>query len=159
MKNLIRLTSLVLVLMLSLALILACAPAQNDESDEPVSTGANIDIELPESTPSERENQILGKEGNIKFFFAVTHEDGTKTFYNIETTKDTLAGALLEGNLIKGEEGPYGLYVTEIRGEVADFDKDGSYWYFYKDGEPLMQGISETPIANDDSFEAVYTKQ
>ena len=157
MKISIKITSLFLVLILSLSLMFACAPAQNeDESDTEVSTGANLDVELPEEP--ERENQILGKEGNIKFSFAVTHEDGTKTFYNIETTKDTLAGALLEGNLIKGEEGPYGLYVTEIRGEKADFEKDGSYWYFYKDGEPLMQGISETPIANDDSFEAVFTK-
>ena len=150
-----KITSLLLVMLISLVTLIACAPAEVPNEDE-VSTGADINVELPEAP--EKENQILGKEGNIKFFFTVTHADGSKVQFNVETTKDNLGDALLEGNIIKGDEGQFGIYVTEIDGEVADFDKDGAYWYFYKDGEALLEGISVTPIAEGDNFEARYTK-
>ena len=149
-----KITALLLVLILSLALIVACTPA--DTPDDEVSTGADINVELPEAP--EKENQILGKEENTKFIFTVTHSNGDKVQFNVETTKDNLGDALLEGYLIKGDEGEFGLYVTEVDGEKADFNKDGSYWYFYKNGEALMEGISATPIAEGDKFEARYTK-
>ena len=150
-----KIITLLLITILSLTAVIACTPAEIPENDVP-STGADINVELPQET--EKENQILGKEGNTKFIFTVIHADGSEVQYNVETTKSTLADALLEGSIIKGDEGEFGIYVTEIDGEKADFDKDGAYWYFYKDGEPLMEGISATPIAEGDSFEARYTK-
>lgn len=149
-----KITALLLVLILSLALIVACTPA--DTPDDEVSTGADINAELPE--PTEKENQILGKEENTKFIFIVTHSNGDKIQFNVETTKDNLGDALLEGYLIKGDEGEFGLYVTEVDGEEASWEKDSAYWYFYKDGEPLTTGVSSTPIAEGDKFEARYTK-
>ena len=149
-----KITALLLVLILSLALIVACTPA--DTPDDEVSTGADINVELPESP--EKENQILGKEENTKFIFTVTHSNGDKIQFNVETTKDNLGDALLEGHLVKGDEGEFGLYVTEVDGEEASWEKDSAYWYFYKDGEPLATGVSSTPIAEGDNFEARYTK-
>lgn len=150
-----KITALLLVLILSLAVFVACAPADDTTPDE-VSTGADIDVELPEAP--EKENQILGKEGNIKFIFTVTHSDGKKVQFNVETTKDNLGDALLEGHIVHGDEGEFGLYVTEVDGEEASWEKDNAYWYFYKDGEPLAEGVSSTPIAEGDNFEARYTK-
>ena len=106
----------------------------------------------------EKNDPILGREENIKFVFTVTHSDKSKVEFKIETSKDNLGDALLDGNIVKGEVGEYGLYVTEVDGEVADWNTDQSYWYFYKNGEALMTGVSSTPIAEGDSFEAVYTK-
>lgn len=148
-----KIIALLLITILSLALIVACTPV---ETPDEVSTGADIDVELPEE--SEKENQILGKEGNTKFTFTVTHADGSKVQYNVETTKDNLGDALLEGSIIKGDMGEFGIYVTEVDGEKASWENDNAYWYFYKDGEPLMEGISSTPIAEGDNFEARYTK-
>ncbi len=156
MKKFIKITSLLLILILSLSMIFACSPdaVVEDENNE-----TDIPEQLPEKEEEEKkENQILGKEGNIKFDFVVTHADGSKVTYKVETTKDNLADALLEGSIAKGEEGEFGIYFTEIDGEEASFEKDQSYWYFYKDGEPLMTGASTTPIANGDKFEAIYTK-
>ncbi len=150
MKNLIKITSLLLILVLSLSMAFACSPTD----DEQVENEENVVDPAPEKEP-ERENQILGKEGNIKFDFIVIHADGDKVTYKVETTKDTLAGALLEGSIAKGDEGEFGLYVTEVDGEEAVED---DYWYFYKGDEPLMEGVSSTPIQNGDVFKAVYTK-
>lgn len=149
-----KIIALLLITILSLTSVVACTPAETP--DDEVSTGADINVELPET--SEKENQILGKEGNTKFIFTVTHADGSKVQFNVETTKDNLGDALLEGSIVKGDMGEFGLYVTEIDGEEASWEKDNAYWYFYKNGEALMEGISATPISEGDSFEARYTK-
>ena len=149
--------ALLLVMILSLAVITACTPAPVETpEDDVVSTGADLDVELPEAP--EKENQILGKEGNTKFVFTVTHADGSQVQFNVETTKDNLGDALLEGSIIKGDMGQFGIYVTEIDGETASWEKDNAYWYFFKNGEALLKGISATPIAEGDNFEARYTK-
>lgn len=148
-----RFLSILLVLVLSTLLLAACTPAPDGDVS---ATGADLDIELPDNP--EKGNEILGQEGNIKFTFTVTHADGSKVQFNVETTKDNLGDALLEGNIIKGDDGEFGLYVTEVDGEKAIWEEDQSYWYFYKDGEALMTGVSTTPVANGDNFEAKYTK-
>ena len=150
MKKILSLTLTLILIALSATLLFSCA----DEKE-------SVNNDIVENLPDEKEeikNEILGKENNIKFDFFVTLSDGSTRLYKIETTKDNLGDALLEGNLIKGEEGEFGLYVTEVAGEVADWDKDNAYWYFYKNGEALMTGVSSTPIENGDSFEAKYTK-
>jgi len=149
-----KIIALLLITLLSLTFAVACTPVETP--NEEVSTGADLDVELPEAP--EKENQILGKEGNTKFVFTVTHSDGSKVQFNVETTKDNLGDALLEGSIVKGDMGEFGLYVTEIDGEEASWEKEKSYWYFYKDGEALAEGISSTPIAEGDNFEARYTK-
>lgn len=149
-----KIIALLLITLLSLTFAVACTPVETP--NEEVSTGADLDVELPEAP--EKENQILGKEENTKFVFTVTHSDGSKVQFNVETTKDNLGDALLEGSIVKGDMGEFGLYVTEIDGEEASWEKDNAYWYFYKDGEPLMEGVSSTPIAEGDNFEARYTK-
>ena len=75
--------------------------------------------------------------------------------FTIHTDKDTLGEALLEHELIAGEQGAYGLYVKLVNGIEADYDKDGSYWGFYKNGEMMLVGVDGAEIADGDHYELV----
>ena len=75
--------------------------------------------------------------------------------FTIHTDKETLGDALLEHNLIAGEEGAYGLYVKFVNGIEADYDKDGSYWGFYKNGEMMLVGVDGAVIADGEHYELV----
>ena len=85
----------------------------------------------------------------------VVNEHSVK--FTLKTDKETLADALVEHNLIAGEEGAYGLYVKTVNGILADYDKDMSWWGFYKDGEATL-GASATIISDGETYEIVYSK-
>ena len=78
--------------------------------------------------------------------------------FTVHTDKETLGDALLEHNLIAGEEGAYGLYVKVVNGITADYDVDQSYWGFSKGGEYMMTGVDGTPFADGEVYELTYTK-
>lgn len=91
--------------------------------------------------------------GSKAIVFQVTHSDGNVVDFDIHTDSENLRGALEQENLIAGEEGPYGLYVTEIDGETAD-DGQRQWWCFTKDGEMLSTGVDDTMIADGEHYEA-----
>ena len=91
--------------------------------------------------------------GSKGIVFQVTHSDGTVVNFDIRTDSENLRGALEQRELIAGEEGPYGLYVTEIDGETAD-DGQRQWWCFTKDGEMLNTGVDDTMIADGEHYEA-----
>ena len=91
--------------------------------------------------------------GSKEIVFQVTHSDGTVVNFDIRTDSENLRGALEQRELIAGEEGPYGLYVTEIDGETAD-DGQRQWWCFTKDGEMLNTGVDDTMIADGEHYEA-----
>jgi len=136
-----------LTALLALTVFASCSDKKSVE--ETPSTGADLNVTLPDSP--EKENVILGKEENIKFTFRVTHKDGVKVQYNVETTKDNLLDALLEGSIIKLSDS----VVAEVDGAKLD---EEAKWSFYKDGEALSDELSSVAIAEGDSFEAVYTE-
>lgn len=78
--------------------------------------------------------------------------------FTLKTDKETLGDALLEHNLIAGDESEYGLYLKTVNGITADYDVDKSYWAFYKNGEYMMTGVDGTTIADGEHYELVYTK-
>lgn len=96
-------------------------------------------------------------EGEKTVFAEVIAGDKSVTF-TIHTDKDTLGDALTEHDLIKGEEGPYGLYVKKVNGIVADYDKNQAYWGFSKDGEGMLTGVDGQKIKDGEHYEIVYTK-
>ena len=102
------------------------------------------------------ENTELGS-GDKTIFVEVVAEDKSVTF-TIHSSKENLRDALSEHKLIEGEEGSYGLYVKKANGITADYDKDQSYWGFYKDDESLITGVDDTIIADGDRYKIVYTK-
>ena len=75
--------------------------------------------------------------------------------FTIHTDKETLGDAMLEHGLIAGEQGAYGLYVKLVNGIEADYDKDGTYWGFYKNGEMMMVGVDGATIADGEHYELV----
>ncbi|MBE5927247.1 MAG: DUF4430 domain-containing protein [Lachnospiraceae bacterium] len=100
-----------------------------------------------QSASEESKVTVLG-EGNTKFAFTVVDKDGNETEFEINTDKETVGDALLEVELIEGEESEYGLYVKKVNGITADYDKDQTYWAFYVNGEYASSGVDTTTIEN-----------
>ena len=82
----------------------------------------------------------------VEFTFKVTDADGKETDFAISTDKKTVGEALLEKDLIAGDESEYGLYVKTVNGVTLDYDKDGMYWAFYVNGEYAQTGVDSTEI-------------
>ncbi len=78
--------------------------------------------------------------------------------FTLHTDKETVGDALIEHDLIAGEKGAYGLYVKFVNGIEADYDKNGAYWGFNKNGEGLLTGVDGETIENDAHYELVYTE-
>lgn len=114
-------------------------------------TGEDADAEKPEDVTE------LG-EGALSFHFSVVDKDGNETKFLIHTDEKTVGAALLEQNLIEGEESQYGLYVKKVNGIVADYDIDATYWAFYVNGEYAMSGVDTTDIVEGESYSFVVSK-
>ena len=103
------------------------------------------DTEKPNTEVENTESKVLG-EGAVVFDFVVVDAEGKETAFEIHTDKTTVGEALLELELIDGEEGDYGLYVKSVNGITADYDVDGTYWAFYINGEMAMTGVDATEV-------------
>lgn len=95
--------------------------------------------------------------GEITITVAVVNKAGETSEHEIKTEKTNLADALLEAGLVEGTNDQYGLYITTVNGEVADYDADQAYWALSKDGEYLMTSASSTDIADGEHYEITYT--
>ena len=78
--------------------------------------------------------------------------------FTIHTDKETVGAALVEHDLIAGDESEYGLYVKKVNGITADFDVDQSYWAFYINGEMAMTGVDGAQITDGETYRLTYTK-
>lgn len=96
-------------------------------------------------TENQLTENVLG-EGAVVFDFVVVDKDGNETKFEIHTDKTTVGDALLEHELIAGEEGAYGLYVKTVNGITADYDVDQTYWAFYINDEMAMTGVDATEV-------------
>ena len=101
-------------------------------------------------------NTELG-EGEKTVTVKVVADEQELTF-TIHTDKATLGEALLEHELIAGDQGPYGLYVKKVNGIVADYDVDQTYWSLTKNGETMMVGVDGAEIADGEQYELTRTK-
>ena len=110
-----------------------------------------ISTAVPEEDSTELQMQEIG-EGEKSFVFTVTDADGTETAFLVHTDKTTVGEALLELELIAGDEGAYGLYVKTVNGATYDYDKDGKYWAFYVNGEYGMTGVDMTDITEGATY-------
>ncbi len=102
------------------------------------------------------EDTELGKGANTAVV-EVKIEDKTVTF-TVHTDKTILGEALIENNLISGEQGDYGLYIKSVNGVTADYDIDQSYWAFYVNGEYATTGIDGAQIDENAVYSLEYTK-
>ena len=140
------LVCLLLVLLLAAAALTGCA--QNHTTTQ-----------APETTaaPAKTDRQELG-EGSKLFYFDVTFSNGETSSYAIHTDADTVGAALVDLNLIAGDESEYGLYVKTVGEETLDYDANGMYWGFYENGEFAMTGVDSTAITDGATYSFVATK-
>ena len=142
MKKFIKSTILLLLSVLLVVSLVACGNTVKKEG-------------LWESA-TYREDTELG-EGAKTAIVEVKVEDEAVVF-TIHTDKDTVGDALIEYELISGEEGAYGLYIKTVNGITADYDVDQSYWAFYIDGEYAMTGVDGTKIDESARYTLEYAK-
>ncbi len=79
--------------------------------------------------------------------------------YSLKTDAEYLKQAMeeAEGLEFKGSDGQYGLMITEVNGELADFNTNGAYWSFYVNDDYCNYGIDQQPVNDGDTFKIVYT--
>lgn len=105
----------------------------------------------PQDSIVQLEGGKLG-EGSMKFTFTVVDQNQSTTEFEISTDKKTVGDALLELNLIAGENDEYGLYVKTVNGITVDYSKDGKYWAFYVNDNYAMSGVDTTPIVDGEVY-------
>ena len=101
-----------------------------------------------------------GAKGSKTITISVVDSAKQTVTYTTKTDAEFLRGAMeeTEGLTFSGDESEYGLMVTVVNGETADFNVDGSYWAFYINDEYCNYGIDSQPVADGDSFRIEYTK-
>lgn len=81
----------------------------------------------------------------------IVPEEETKN-YEFSTDAEFLRQALDENDLIAGEEGAYGYFLTAVNGRTADSDKQ-EWWCITKSGEDVFTGVDQTPIQDGEEYE------
>ena len=97
-------------------------------------------------------------EGSKTVTVTVTAEEQTVTF-TLRTDAETLEEAMVENELVEGDEGPYGLYIKYVNGIRADYELDGGYyWGLTKDGKTTDYGAGSATLTDGDVYGFVRTK-
>ena len=95
--------------------------------------------------------------GGKEFTVLVVHKNGEEKLFSYATEEEYLGTVLQAEGLLQGEEGPYGLMVSAVDGETADWNTDQSYWALYIGGEYATTGVDMTPVTNGGEYSLVYT--
>ncbi len=132
-KQLTKMMSMMLVVAMSFALV-ACSKTEAPVVEPPVAVATEVG------------------EGATQFTFEVVDGEGATTIFTVNTDKATVGEALLDVELIAGEDSEYGLYVKTVNGITADYDVDQTYWAFYIDGEYAMTGVDATEVTGGSTY-------
>ena len=139
MKN----NSIKKLLALVLAFVLTAAAALAGCSTTPAETTA---------PPAETQPVTEVGEGAANFELTIVDKDGVTHLYRVHTNVGMMGEALTEVNLIDGEQGPYGMYIKSVLGQVLDYETDGMYWSFYVNGEYAQTGVDQIPVEHDGKY-------
>lgn len=143
MKRIKKSLSLILCIVLIVVMALFTIGCNDNENKETT--------EAKEAVTTVKDSNVLG-EGDSQFMFTVVDKEGNETEFEIHTDKKIVGEALLELDLIAGEDGDYGLYVKEVNGITADYETDGTYWAFYVNDEYATAGVDTTEIVEGSSY-------
>ena len=131
------------LLALVLAFVLTAAAALTGCSTTPAETTA---------PPIETQPVTELGEGASTFKLTIVDKEGVTHPYLIHTNVGMVGEALIELDLIDGEQGPYGMYIKSVLGQVLDYETDGMYWSFYVGGEYALTGVDQTPVEHDAQY-------
>lgn len=103
-----------------------------------------------------REKPVAGSK-NITI--EVVNSAAQSTLYELSTDAEFLRQAMeeTEGLTFEGDETEYGLTISTVNGERADYTLDGAYWGFYVNGEYCNYGVDTQPVEDGDAFKIEYT--
>ncbi len=132
----------------ALALIFACVFSL-------ASCFNTVDAEGVWENATYRRDVTLGN-GEKTISLTVKAGEDSVTF-TVKTDKENLADALVEHDIISGEESDYGLTVYTVNGMTADFRTESVYWALYEGDSMAPYGVSSTEISDGDSFSFVYS--
>ena len=146
MKN----NSIKKLLALVLAFVLTAAAALTGCSTTPAETTAPP----AETTEAPAETQPVTElgEGASNFGLTIVDKEGVTHLYRVHTNVGMMGEALIEVDLIDGEQGQYGMYIKAVLGQTLDYETDGMYWAFYVNGEYAMTGVDQTPVEHDAQY-------
>lgn len=99
-------------------------------------------------------------EGSKDITISVINSKQETEKYELSTDAEYLRQAMDEADGLEytGTESEYGLMISAINGEVAEFNTNNAYWSFYVNGEYCNYGIDTQPVNDGDDFEIVFTK-
>ena len=87
----------------------------------------------------------------------VVHKDASEKVFAYNTDHEYLGAVLLEEGLVEGEAGEYGLMISAVDGEVADWNVDKSYWAIYIGEEYATTGADGIVLTDGGQYSLVYT--
>lgn len=95
--------------------------------------------------------------GKTALTVTITGADEKTLTVTANTDEKTVGEALETVGIIRGEEGPYGIYIKTVNQENHVYEEDGMYWAFYIDGEYAATGADMT--AADPAFTYAFTAE
>lgn len=175
-----RLVCLLLVMLLAAAALTGCGQNSTNTTAAPATTQAPVTTqapatEAPESSQAPAESSQAATEAPVEtqsdpvmeateagqgekfFYFQISHSDGTSNTYGIHTDAGTVGEALVDLELVAGDDSEFGLYVKTVGGETLDWDTDHMYWAFYENGEYANAGVDSTNITEGSVYAFVAT--
>ncbi len=160
MKKTLKSFVAIILVVLCFASLYACTPAETPKNEETTNeTTTQNGVQLPPLWEKAvyTEDKEFG-EGNKTLSVKVVAGEKTGVF-TVKTDKETVGEALIEYNLIDGEDGDYGLYIKSVNSITADYSVDQSYWAFYIGDEYAPTGVDMTDIEEGADYRLVYTKE
>ena len=90
--------------------------------------------------------------GDKRITVTVVYGNQEEKVFLYDTDADYLGEVLKEDGLISGEEGEFGLFITEVDGETAN-EANHEWWCITKGGEMVNTSVDGTPLEDGDQFE------
>ena len=103
-------------------------------------------------------NKLEADPNTKKITVVVVKSDGTEIKHNITTNATNLEDVFAAQDFVKGENGAYGLYITEVEGEFAKYEVNNCYWAMYRGDVALETGAKDTLIQDGEIYKLVFTK-
>lgn len=110
-----------------------------------------------ESKKSDKKSEEISSDyeekgsGKNQFYLDIFFESDEK-HYSIKTDEVTVGAALTGLEIIVGEQGPYGTYISSVEGEEHVYENGGKYWAFYDGGQYASKSVDLTDIENGKTY-------
>ena len=141
-----RLLSLLVCIVLIAAMALITSGCDDKKKDDTSTQNSTVSI-----TAEQDEVVKLGS-GAVEIDVSVVDKDGNETKFKISTDKKTLEEAVVDVNLVAGEESEFGLYIKTVNGLTLDYDTDGMFWAIYVNGQSSLVGAGEIDVVAGNQY-------